>query len=99
ICDSLQVIKCKAAVAWEPDKPLVIEEIEVAPPQANEIHVKVRDINSEGKHKDGFPTVLGHEGGGIVESAGPGVTEIQPGQQHQTFTSSVDGKCTYTVHT
>ena len=29
--------------------------------------------------KEGFPTVLGHEGAGIVESVGPGVTEIQPG--------------------
>ncbi|KAG6674040.1 hypothetical protein I3842_15G022300 [Carya illinoinensis] len=35
-----QVIKCKAAVAWEAGKPLVIEEVEVAPPQANEVRVK-----------------------------------------------------------
>lgn len=34
----------------------------------------------EGMHKDGFPAVLGHEGAGIVESVGPGVTEFQPGQ-------------------
>lgn len=31
-------------------------------------------------HEDGFPTVLGHEAAGIVESIGPGVTEYQPGQ-------------------
>uniref|UniRef100_A0A3Q1G591 Uncharacterized protein n=1 Tax=Acanthochromis polyacanthus TaxID=80966 RepID=A0A3Q1G591_9TELE len=37
-----EVIKCKAAVAWEPNKPLVIEEIEVAPPKANEVRIKVR---------------------------------------------------------
>ncbi|KAB1220909.1 Alcohol dehydrogenase 1 [Morella rubra] len=36
-----QVIKCKAAVAWEAGKPLVIEEIEVAPPQVNEVRVKI----------------------------------------------------------
>ncbi|MEQ2200937.1 hypothetical protein XENOCAPTIV_005116, partial [Xenoophorus captivus] len=36
------VIKCKAAVAWEPNKPLVIEEIEVAPPQANEVRIKFK---------------------------------------------------------
>lgn len=34
----------------------------------------------EGMHKDGFPAVLGHEGAGIVESIGPGVTEFQPGK-------------------
>lgn len=34
----------------------------------------------ENMHKDGFPTVLGHEAAGVVESVGPGVTEYQPGQ-------------------
>uniref|UniRef100_A0A668S9S9 Enoyl reductase (ER) domain-containing protein n=1 Tax=Oreochromis aureus TaxID=47969 RepID=A0A668S9S9_OREAU len=83
-----KVIKCKAAVAWEPNKPVVIEEIEVAPPQANEVRIKIvatgvchTDLYHlfEGMHKDGFPAVLGHEGAGIVESVGPGVTEFQPG--------------------
>ncbi|GAA6221740.1 alcohol dehydrogenase 1 [Lates japonicus] len=85
-----KVIKCKAAVAWEPNKPLVIEEIEVAPPQANEVRIKIvatgvchTDLYHlfEGMHKDGFPAVLGHEGAGIVESVGPGVTEFQPGDK------------------
>lgn len=40
----LQVIKCKAAVAWEYGKPLVTEEIEVAPPEANEVRIKVSNI-------------------------------------------------------
>uniref|UniRef100_A0A3Q3J5F5 Enoyl reductase (ER) domain-containing protein n=1 Tax=Monopterus albus TaxID=43700 RepID=A0A3Q3J5F5_MONAL len=85
-----KVIRCKAAVAWEPNKPLVIEEIEVAPPQANEVRIKIvatglchTDLYHlfEGMHKDGFPAVLGHEGAGIVESVGPGVTEFQPGDK------------------
>ncbi|XP_024661977.2 alcohol dehydrogenase 1 [Maylandia zebra] len=85
-----KVIKCKAAVAWEPNKPVVIEEIEVAPPQANEVRIKIvatsvchTDLYHlfESMHKDGFPTVLGHEGAGIVESVGPGVTEFQPGDK------------------
>ncbi|KAL3968409.1 polyhomeotic-like protein 1 [Sarotherodon galilaeus] len=85
-----KVIKCKAAVAWEPNKPVVIEEIEVAPPQANEVRIKIvatgvchTDLYHlfEGMHKDGFPAVLGHEGAGIVESVGPGVTEFQPGDK------------------
>lgn len=37
----------------------------------------------EGKHKEGFPAVLGHEGAGVVESIGPGVTEFKPG--HDTY--------------
>ncbi|KAK9986736.1 hypothetical protein SO802_031687 [Lithocarpus litseifolius] len=36
-----QVIRCKAAVAWEAGKPLVIEEVEVAPPQAMEVRLKI----------------------------------------------------------
>ncbi|XP_060781668.1 alcohol dehydrogenase 1-like [Neoarius graeffei] len=85
-----KVIKCLAAVAWEPNAPLVIEEIEVAPPQKNEIRIKViatgvchTDLYHlfEGKHKEGFPAVLGHEGAGIVESIGPGVTEFKPGDK------------------
>ncbi|XP_049451335.1 alcohol dehydrogenase 1 isoform X9 [Epinephelus fuscoguttatus] len=85
-----KVIKCKAAVAWEPNKPLVIEEIEVAPPKANEVRIKIvtttvchTDLYHllEDMPRDGFPTVLGHEGAGIVESVGPGVTEFQPGDR------------------
>ncbi|XP_062296886.1 alcohol dehydrogenase 1-like [Scomber scombrus] len=85
-----KVIKCKAAVAWEPNKPLVIEEIEVAPPQANEVRIKIVStalcrsdlyhlLGSESN--DGFPVVLGHEAAGIVESVGPGVTEFQSGDK------------------
>ncbi|KAM9355362.1 alcohol dehydrogenase 1-like isoform 1-T1 [Pholidichthys leucotaenia] len=85
-----KVIKCKAAVAWEPNKPLVIEEIEVAPPQANEVRIKIVATSLchsdlyyllEKMDKDAFPAVLGHEAAGIVESVGPGVTEFQPGDK------------------
>nr|XP_020443520.1 alcohol dehydrogenase 1-like isoform X2 [Monopterus albus] len=85
-----KVIKCKAAVSWEPNKPLVIEEIEVAPPQVNEVRIKIvaaavcrSDLYQllEAMPKDDFPTILGHEAAGIVESVGPGVTEFQPGDK------------------
>ncbi|XP_054469199.1 alcohol dehydrogenase 1-like isoform X2 [Anoplopoma fimbria] len=67
-----------------------MEEIEVAPPQANEVRIKIvatavchTDLHHllENMNKDGFPVVLGHEAAGIVESVGPGVTEIQPGDK------------------
>ncbi|XP_034419173.1 alcohol dehydrogenase 1-like [Cyclopterus lumpus] len=99
-----KVIKCKAAVAWEPNKPLVIEEIEVAPPQTNEVRIKIvasglchTDLYHlfEGMHKDGFPAVLGHEGAGIVESVGPGVIEFQPGDKVIPLFISQCGECRF----
>ncbi|KAG6437925.1 hypothetical protein SASPL_102856 [Salvia splendens] len=83
-----QVITCKAAVAWEPNKPLVIEEVQVAPPQAGEVRIKIlftalchTDAYTwSGKDPEGlFPCILGHEAAGIVESVGEGVTEVQVG--------------------
>lgn len=41
------MIKCKAAVAWEPGKPLSIEEVEVAPPNAHEVRIKVIQTNPD----------------------------------------------------
>ncbi|XP_010912630.1 alcohol dehydrogenase 1 [Elaeis guineensis] len=83
-----QVIKCRAAVAWEAGKPLVIEEVEVAPPQAMEVRMKI--LYTSLCHTDVyfweakgqtpvFPRIFGHEAGGIVESVGEGVTELAPG--------------------
>ncbi|CAI8598447.1 unnamed protein product [Vicia faba] len=72
-----QVIKCRAAVAWEAGKPLVIEEVEVAPPQAGEVRLKIlftslchTDVYFwEAKGQTPlFPRIFGHEAGGIVES-------------------------------
>nr|CAD1820922.1 unnamed protein product [Ananas comosus var. bracteatus] len=83
-----QVIICKAAVAYEANKPLVIEDVEVAPPQAGEVRIKIlytalchTDAYTwSGKDPEGlFPCILGHEAAGIVESVGEGVTEVQPG--------------------
>ncbi|KAM0916108.1 hypothetical protein ACQ4PT_010402 [Festuca glaucescens] len=83
-----KVIKCKAAVAWEAGKPLSIEEVEVAPPQAMEVRVKIlftalchTDVyfwEAKGQTPV-FPRIFGHEAGGIVESVGEGVTEVAPG--------------------
>ncbi|XP_061973242.1 alcohol dehydrogenase-like [Populus nigra] len=83
-----QVIRCKAAVAWEAGKPLVIEEVEVAPPQAMEVRLKIlftslchTDVYFwEAKGQTPlFPRIFGHEAGAIVESVGEGVTDLKPG--------------------
>ncbi|PIN16578.1 Alcohol dehydrogenase, class III [Handroanthus impetiginosus] len=99
-----QVIKCKAAVAWEAGKPLAIEEVEVAPPQKMEVRLKIlftsvchTDVYFwEAKTQDCiFPRILGHEGAGIVESVGEGVTELAPGDHVlPVFT----GECRECVH-
>ncbi|XP_067127391.1 alcohol dehydrogenase class-3 [Centruroides vittatus] len=83
-----KVIKCKAAVAWEPKKDLVIETVEVAPPRKGEVRIKI--LASAFCHTDAytldgldpegvFPCILGHEGAGIVESVGDGVNSVKPG--------------------
>ncbi|KAG0630766.1 hypothetical protein M758_1G202400 [Ceratodon purpureus] len=83
-----KTITCRAAVAYEKSKPLVIENVEVAPPQAGEVRVKIihtalchTDFYTlSGKDPEGlFPCILGHEAAGIVESVGEGVTELKPG--------------------
>ncbi|OWT42690.1 S-(hydroxymethyl)glutathione dehydrogenase [Pochonia chlamydosporia 170] len=78
-------ITCKAAVAWEAGKELSIEDVEVAPPKAHEVRIQiyytgVYAYTLSGKDPEGaFPIVLGHEGAGIVESVGEGVTNVKPG--------------------
>lgn len=85
---SNQIIKAKAAIAWGPKQPLTIEEVDVMPPQKGEVRVKI--IASGVCHTDAFtlsgedpeglfPVILGHEGGGIVESIGEGVTSVAIG--------------------
>ncbi|XP_074286147.1 alcohol dehydrogenase-like 7 [Silene latifolia] len=81
-------IHCKAAVAREAGKTLVIEEVVVAPPKAHEVRVKIictslchTDITLwKLKEPPGyFPRILGHEAAGIVESVGEGVDEFKEG--------------------
>ena len=83
-----KVIKCQAAIAWKEKQPLSIEEIEVAPPKAHEVRIKIVAValchtdayTLDGLDPEGiFPCVLGHEGAGIVESVGEGVTEFKAG--------------------
>jgi len=83
-----QVITCRAAVAWAAKEPLKIETVEVAPPKAGEVRIKVlanglchTDLYTlSGQDSEGvFPVILGHEGGGIVESVGENVTSVVPG--------------------
>lgn len=79
----------KAAICYEFGQPLVIEEIEIEPPQAGEITVKVAacaichsDIHYiEGGWGGILPAVYGHEAAGVVEAVGPGVSRVRPGER------------------
>jgi S-(hydroxymethyl)glutathione dehydrogenase/alcohol dehydrogenase len=81
-------MKVRAAVAVEPGKPLVIEELELAAPRAGEVLVELRATGVchtdaytlSGRDSEGrFPSILGHEGAGVVVEVGPGVRSVAPG--------------------
>eukprot|EP00177_Eucheuma_denticulatum_P000549 GFKZ01000983.1.p1 GENE.GFKZ01000983.1~~GFKZ01000983.1.p1 ORF type:complete len:287 (+),score=26.42 GFKZ01000983.1:169-1029(+) len=83
-----KTITCRAAVAWGPKEPFIIEELQVAPPGPNEVRIKVHSTGIchtdaytlGGNDPEGvFPVILGHEGSGVVESVGEGVTNVQVG--------------------
>jgi S-(hydroxymethyl)glutathione dehydrogenase/alcohol dehydrogenase len=81
-------MKSRAAVAFGPGQPLQIVEIDVEPPRAGEVLVRITHtgvchtdaFTLSGDDPEGiFPAVLGHEGGGIVEQVGEGVTSVAVG--------------------
>ncbi|XP_012879225.1 PREDICTED: alcohol dehydrogenase class 4 mu/sigma chain [Dipodomys ordii] len=84
-----KVIKCKAAVLWEPNTPFSIEEIEVSPPKAKEVRIKIlaSGICRTDDHvikkamAAKFPVIVGHEATGVVESIGEGVQTVKPGDK------------------
>lgn len=82
------MIKSRAAVAFGPGQPLQIVEVDVAPPKAGEVLVRIvasgvchtDAFTLSGEDPEGiFPAILGHEGGGIVEAVGEGVTSLAVG--------------------
>ena len=81
-------MKTRAAVAWKVNEPLSIEEVELQGPRAGELLVEVKatgichtDLYTlSGADSEGlFPSILGHEGAGIVLEVGAGVTSLKPG--------------------
>ena len=102
---------CVSAVCWKANEPITIEDVEVAPPKAHEVRVRLTaahichtgvsvlgrplllwfgsrldrcwptdSLVLEGLDSEGvYPVILGHEGAGIVESVGEGVTSCKVG--------------------
>jgi len=99
-----EMIKSRAAVAWGPKQPLSIEEIDVMPPQAGEVRIRIiatgvchtDAFTLSGEDPEGiFPAVLGHEGGGIVESVGEGVTSVAVGDHVIPLYTPECGECKF----
>ena len=97
-------MKMKAAVAWKANSPLEIETIDIAKPKAGEVLVRMvatgvchtDAYTLSGADPEGlFPTVLGHEGGGVVEEVGEGVTSLAPGDHVIPLYTPECGKCKF----
>jgi S-(hydroxymethyl)glutathione dehydrogenase / alcohol dehydrogenase len=81
-------MKTKAAIAWKSGAPLTIEEVDLQGPQAGEVLVEIKATGIchtdyytlSGADPEGiFPSILGHEGAGIVVDVGTGVTSLKKG--------------------
>jgi S-(hydroxymethyl)glutathione dehydrogenase/alcohol dehydrogenase len=99
-----QTIKSKAAIAWGPNQALSIEEVDVMPPQAGEVRVRIiatgichtDAFTLSGDDPEGiFPVILGHEGGGIVVSVGEGVTSVKVGDHVIPLYTPECGECKF----
>ncbi|SDL45610.1 S-(hydroxymethyl)glutathione dehydrogenase/class III alcohol dehydrogenase [Paracoccus chinensis] len=81
-------MRTRAAVALEAGKPLEIMEVNLEGPKAGEVLVEIKatgichtdEFTLSGADPEGiFPSILGHEGAGVVVEVGPGVTSVKPG--------------------
>src|SRR6266571_3787319 len=81
-------MKTRAAVAFEAKKPLEIVELDLDGPKAGEVLVEIKATGIchtdaytlDGLDSEGiFPSILGHEGAGIVREVGAGVISVKPG--------------------
>ena len=100
----MKMIKTRAAVAWAPDQPLSIEQVDLIPPQRGEVLVRIvatgvchtDAYTLSGKDPEGrFPTILGHEGGGVVEALGEGVTSVAVGDHVIPLYTPECGECNF----
>jgi S-(hydroxymethyl)glutathione dehydrogenase/alcohol dehydrogenase len=97
-------MKIRAAVLEEFGEPLVVQEIDLAEPKEGEVLVRLvacgvchTDLyTASGVDPSGYaPTVLGHEGAGVVEAVGPNVKLVEPGDHVVTLFSPQCGECVH----
>jgi len=94
----------RAAVLEEFAKPLVVQEVELSEPRAGEVLVRLEACGvchtdlytASGADPSGYsPTVLGHEGAGVVEKVSEGVTSLAPGDHVVTLFSPQCRECVH----
>src|SRR6059058_5067685 len=97
-------MKIRAAVLEEFAQPLVIQEVDLADPGPGEVLVRLRACGvchtdmytASGADPSGYaPTVLGHEGAGVVEHVGEGVSLLSEGDHVVTLFSPQCGECAH----
>jgi len=96
-------MKIRAAILKKPETPFIIEEVDLDPPKQREVLIKMVASGVchsdwhlvRGTTKHPMPLIAGHEGAGIVEEVGEGVTRVKPGD-HVTLSWTPDcGECFY----
>src|SRR5213595_4062406 len=89
-------MRIRAAVLEEFGQPLVVQEVDLAEPRSGEVLVRLAACGvchtdlytASGADPSGYsPTVLGHEGAGVVERVGEGVRDVAPGDHVVTLFS------------
>jgi S-(hydroxymethyl)glutathione dehydrogenase / alcohol dehydrogenase len=93
----------RAAVLYDFNEPLRIEEVETDPPGPGEVLVRFAasgvchsDLHTvQGVHKAPLPAILGHEGAGVVEEVGPGVRSVAPGDHVIVTWLPYCGRCRF----
>ncbi|KAM6220958.1 alcohol dehydrogenase 1-like [Rhynchocyon petersi] len=101
-----KIITCHAAVAWAKNSPLSVEIVQLDPPKAGEVRIKISSSGIcgsdshvlKGQLSVNFPLIPGHEGAGIVESIGEGVTSVKPGDKVLTLILPQCGECSSCLH-
>ena len=100
-------MKTKAAVAFEAGKPLEICEVELEGPKKGEVLVELKAtgvchtdaFTLSGEDPEGvFPSILGHEGAGIVVEVGPGVSSVKAGDHIIPLYTAECRKCEFCLH-
>lgn len=98
-------MRTRAAVLYQANEPMRIEELELAEPKEREVLVRIAAsgvcrsdwhvINGDWQRGTALPMVLGHEASGTVEQVGPGVTTVKPGDPVVVNFAPFCGQCNF----